>query len=56
MNTPTRTEITQSSHHRTVRFLWCFLTGATTVSLIGKIAHAVLSYIPHELKNMPTGD
>ena len=42
----TLTEITQRNHHRAVRFFWCFLIGATTVSLIGNIAHAVLPYIP----------
>jgi uncharacterized protein DUF2637 len=36
----------QRNHHRAVRFFWCFLIGATTVSLIGNITHAVLSYIP----------
>jgi hypothetical protein len=40
----TQTEIT--NHHRAVRFFWCFLIGATTVSLIGNITHAVLPYIP----------
>jgi integrase len=38
----TQTEITQKNHHRAVRFFWWFLIGATTVSLIGNIAHAVL--------------
>ena len=42
----TQTEITQRNHHRAVRFFWCFLIGATAVSLIGNIAHAVLPYIP----------
>jgi hypothetical protein len=42
----TLTEITQRSHRRAVRFFWCFLFGATSVSVIGNIAHAVLSYIP----------
>jgi len=42
----TQTEITQRNHHRAVRFFWGFLIGATTVSLIGNIAHAVLSYLP----------
>ena len=46
MSTPTQTEITQRNHHRAVRFFWGFLIGATTVSLIGNIAHAVLPYIP----------
>jgi Protein of unknown function (DUF2637) len=43
----TQTEITQRNHRRAVRFFWCFLTGATTVSLAGNIAHAVLPYLPH---------
>ena len=42
----TQTEITQRNHHRAVRFFWGFLIGATTVSLIGNITHAVLPYIP----------
>ena len=42
----TQIEITQRNHHRAVRFFWCFLIGATTVSLIGNITHAVLPYIP----------
>ncbi len=41
----TQTEITQRNHHRAVRFFWGFLIGATTVSLIGNIAHAVLPYL-----------
>jgi hypothetical protein len=42
-----QTEITQRNHHRAVRFFWSLLIGATTVSLIGNVAHAVLPYIPH---------
>ena len=42
----TQTEITQRNHHRAVRFFWGLLIGATTVSLIGNVAHAVLPYIP----------
>jgi hypothetical protein len=42
-----QTEITQRSHHRAVRFFWGLLFGATAVSLLGNIAHAVLPYIPH---------
>jgi hypothetical protein len=38
----TLTEISQRNHHRAVRFFWALLIGATTVSLIGNIAHAVL--------------
>jgi hypothetical protein len=41
----TLTEITQRNHHRAVRFFWGLLIGATTVSLISNIAHAVLPYI-----------
>jgi hypothetical protein len=42
----TQIEITQRNHYRAVRFFWCFLIGATTVSLIGNITHAMLPYIP----------
>ena len=42
----TQTEITQRNHRRAVRFFWCLLVGATTVSLVGNVAHAVLPYIP----------
>jgi hypothetical protein len=42
----TQAEIAQRSHHRAVRFFWCFLIAATTVSLVGNVAHAVLPYIP----------
>ena len=42
----TQTETTQKNHRRAVRFFWGFLIGATTVSLIGNIAHAVLPYLP----------
>ena len=42
----TQTEITRRNHHRAVRFFWGLLIGATTVSLIGNVAHAVLPYIP----------
>jgi hypothetical protein len=45
----TQTEITQRNHHRAVRFFWAFLIGATTVSLIGNIVHAVLPYIPRTI-------
>jgi hypothetical protein len=43
----TLTEITQKNHRHAVRFFGAFLIGATMVSLIGNIAHAVLPYIPH---------
>lgn len=42
----TQTEITQRNHHRAVRFFWCFLIGATLVSLIGNVAHAIWHLIP----------
>jgi hypothetical protein len=42
----TQTETTQSHHHRAVRFFWCLLIGATLVSLIGNVVHAILPYIP----------
>ena len=42
----TQTEITKRNHHRAVRFFWGLLIGATTISLIGNIAHAVLPYLP----------
>jgi hypothetical protein len=41
----TQTEITRRNHCRAVRFFWGFLIGATTVSLIGNIAHATLPYL-----------
>jgi Protein of unknown function (DUF2637) len=41
----TQTEITQRNHHRAVRFFWGLLIGATAVSLIGNVAHAVLPSI-----------
>ena len=42
----TQTEIAQRNHRRAVRFFWWFLIGATTVSLVGNVAHAVLPYLP----------
>ena len=42
----TQTEITQRNHRRAVRFFWGLLIGATLVSLVGNITHAVLPYIP----------
>jgi hypothetical protein len=41
-----QTETAQRSHHRAVRFFWGFLIGATLVSLIGNIVHAVWHLIP----------
>jgi len=46
MSTATQTEIAAKSHRRAVRFFWGLLIGATTVSLVGNIAHAVLPYLP----------
>src|SRR5246127_3453637 len=43
----TQIQITQKNHRRAVRFFWGLLIGATLVSLIGNITHAVLPYIPH---------
>jgi hypothetical protein len=43
----TQTEITQKNHRRAVRFFWSLLFGATIVSLVGNVTHAVLRYIPH---------
>jgi hypothetical protein len=42
-----QTDTTQKNHRRAVRFFWALLIGATLVSLIGNITHAVLPYIPH---------
>jgi hypothetical protein len=42
----TQTEITQRNHRRAVRFFWGLLIGATTVSLIGNIVHAIWRLIP----------
>jgi len=45
----TQAEITQRSHRRAVRFFWGLLFGATTVSLFGNIAHALLPYLAQVL-------
>lgn len=42
----TQTEITYRNHRRAVRFFWGFLIGATLVSLIGNIVHAIWHLIP----------
>ncbi|HME77641.1 MAG TPA: DUF2637 domain-containing protein [Mycobacterium sp.] len=42
----TQAEISQGNHRRAVRFFWGLLIGATTVSLLGNITHAVLRYVP----------
>jgi hypothetical protein len=39
-------ETSGRTHRRAVRFFWWFLISATTVSLVGNIAHAVLPYLP----------
>jgi hypothetical protein len=39
-------DIVRGDHHRAVRFFWGLLIGATTVSLLGNIAHAVLPHLP----------
>jgi hypothetical protein len=46
MTTATQTDIAEKNHRRAVRFFWCLLIGATMVSLVGNITHAVLPYIP----------
>src|ERR1700752_2359128 len=45
----TRGDITRRNHRRAVRFFWGLLIGASTVSLIGNIAHAMLPYLPRVL-------
>jgi hypothetical protein len=42
----TQSEITQKNHDRAVRFFWALLFGATIISLLGNVAHAVLPYLP----------
>jgi hypothetical protein len=42
-------DTTKRNHRRAVGFFWGFLIGATTVSLIGNVVHAVLPYIPRIL-------
>jgi hypothetical protein len=44
--TLTQTEIAARHHARAVRFFWGFLIGATLVSLIGNIVHAIWRLIP----------
>jgi hypothetical protein len=46
MSALTQTEIVARNHRRAVMFFWGLLLGATTVSLLGNIAHAVLPYLP----------
>jgi Protein of unknown function (DUF2637) len=46
MSTPTQTEIAAKNYRRAVRFFWGFLIGATLVSLIGNVVHAIWYLIP----------
>jgi hypothetical protein len=46
MSTPTQTEIAAKNNRRAVRFFWGFLIGATLVSLIGNVVHAIWYLIP----------
>jgi hypothetical protein len=46
MSTLTQIEIAVRNHRRAVRFFWSLLIGATMLSLLGHIAHAVLSHLP----------
>ena len=39
-------DIMKKNHRRAVHFFWCLLIGATTVSLLGNVAHSVLPYLP----------
>jgi hypothetical protein len=50
----TQTEITQKNHRSAVRFFWSFLIGATMVSLIGNVVHAVWHLIPFVLIQIGT--
>ncbi len=46
MSTLTQAGLAARNHRRAVHFFWGLLIGATTVSLLGNIAHAVLPYLP----------
>ena len=35
-----------ANHSRAARFFWSVLVGATAVSLVGNVAHAILPFIP----------
>ena len=50
----TQAEVTRRNHRRAVRFFWSFLIGATTVSLIGNVVHAVWHLIPFVLIQIGT--
>ena len=39
-------ETTKNTNRRAVRFFWGLLIGASVISLVGNVAHAVLPYIP----------
>jgi hypothetical protein len=41
------TQTEMRNHRHAVRYFWGVLIGATLVSLVGNITHAVLPYIPH---------
>jgi hypothetical protein len=45
VSTLTQTEIAARNHRRAVRFFWSLLIGATTISLIGNVAHRA-KYVP----------
>jgi hypothetical protein len=44
--TLTQTEIAARHHRRATRWFWFLLIGATLVSVVGNIVHALLPYIP----------
>jgi Protein of unknown function (DUF2637) len=44
--TMNQTEIAARHHRRATRWFWFLLIGATLVSLVGNIAHALMPYIP----------
>jgi Protein of unknown function (DUF2637) len=50
----TQVEVTRRNHRRAVRFFWSFLIGATLVSLIGNVVHAVWHLIPFVLIQIGT--
>lgn len=49
-----QSEVTRRNHRRAVRFFWSFLIGATMVSLIGNVVHAVWHLIPFILIQIGT--
>lgn len=50
----TQVEVTRRNHRRAVRFFWSFLIGATMVSLIGNVVHAIWHLIPFVLIQVGT--